>query len=233
MPAIVCELCGGSELKKQDGEYICLRCGTRYSLEEARKLLRIEVTQPVPKTKDPAAKLVNLIDQAAVHYAARNYTELMKTARSIIKERPDFVFGQLLLPYAQEGKAQRQSEASGRDNSATGCFGDAAEGLAEAVACEDTSLLPSSCAEALEKGFGIKSLWDEIAFLSKSALEFSPYTIDKMASALEHHFRFVDSESAKPLTDLWEALIDYEAKRATICAPPTPAAVQEIYLRRK
>ncbi len=39
MKALVCELCGGNDLVK-DGEYfICQHCGTKYTLEEAKKLL--------------------------------------------------------------------------------------------------------------------------------------------------------------------------------------------------
>ncbi len=38
MKAIVCELCGSNELIKEDGVFRCMYCGTRYTLEEARKL---------------------------------------------------------------------------------------------------------------------------------------------------------------------------------------------------
>ena len=39
MNAIVCELCGSNDIIKQDGLYVCQHCGTKYSLEEAKKLL--------------------------------------------------------------------------------------------------------------------------------------------------------------------------------------------------
>ena len=39
MKAIVCELCGSNDIIKQDGLYVCQHCGTKYSLEEAKKLL--------------------------------------------------------------------------------------------------------------------------------------------------------------------------------------------------
>lgn len=39
MRAIVCEMCGGRELLKQDDVYICQSCGTRYAPEEAKKLV--------------------------------------------------------------------------------------------------------------------------------------------------------------------------------------------------
>lgn len=39
MKAIVCELCGSNDIVKQGEFYICQHCGTKYSLEEAKKLL--------------------------------------------------------------------------------------------------------------------------------------------------------------------------------------------------
>lgn len=35
---MVCEICRGSDFVKRDGEFVCVKCGTRYPLEEAQKL---------------------------------------------------------------------------------------------------------------------------------------------------------------------------------------------------
>ena len=40
MSTTVCELCGGTEFRKEAGEFVCQKCGCRYSLEDARKLVR-------------------------------------------------------------------------------------------------------------------------------------------------------------------------------------------------
>lgn len=39
MKALVCEMCGSPDLLKSDGMYICQSCGTRYTVEEAKKLM--------------------------------------------------------------------------------------------------------------------------------------------------------------------------------------------------
>ena len=39
MKALVCELCGGNELIKQDGMFVCPHCGTKYTPEEAKRLI--------------------------------------------------------------------------------------------------------------------------------------------------------------------------------------------------
>lgn len=39
MKAMICEMCGGNNLIKEDGLFVCQNCGTKYTVEEARKLL--------------------------------------------------------------------------------------------------------------------------------------------------------------------------------------------------
>ena len=34
-----CEMCGGSDLVKQDGLFVCQHCGAKYTVEEARKMM--------------------------------------------------------------------------------------------------------------------------------------------------------------------------------------------------
>ena len=39
MKQLVCEMCGSTDLIKQDGVFVCQSCGTKYSLEEAKKMM--------------------------------------------------------------------------------------------------------------------------------------------------------------------------------------------------
>ncbi len=39
MKRMVCEMCGNTELLKQDGVFVCQSCGTQYSVEEAKKMM--------------------------------------------------------------------------------------------------------------------------------------------------------------------------------------------------
>ena len=61
MKAIVCEMCGSNDLIKQDGMYVCQNCGTKYSTEEAKKLL-VEVAGQVKI--DTTDELKNLYELA-------------------------------------------------------------------------------------------------------------------------------------------------------------------------
>ena len=46
LKALVCELCGGNELLKEGGLFVCQHCGTKYAPEEAKKLF-VEISNPV------------------------------------------------------------------------------------------------------------------------------------------------------------------------------------------
>ena len=39
MKALVCEMCTSNDIVKQDGLYVCQNCGTKYSIEEAKKMM--------------------------------------------------------------------------------------------------------------------------------------------------------------------------------------------------
>ncbi len=45
MKRLTCEMCGGTDLIKQDGVFVCQSCGVKYSLEEARKMMIEGVVQ--------------------------------------------------------------------------------------------------------------------------------------------------------------------------------------------
>ena len=62
MKQLTCEMCGSTDLMKQDGVFICQSCGTKYSVEEARKMMvegTVDVTGSTVKV-DTSAELANL-----------------------------------------------------------------------------------------------------------------------------------------------------------------------------
>lgn len=85
MKKIVCELCEGTEFTKEGGVFICHGCGTRYSLEEARRMMR-EVdgdaapvvgapTIGVPVSNTNQQQLENILILASTAYEASNLQE--------------------------------------------------------------------------------------------------------------------------------------------------------------
>lgn len=62
MKQLTCEMCGSTDLMKQDGVFVCQSCGTKYSVEEARKMMvegTVDVTGSTVKV-DTSAELANL-----------------------------------------------------------------------------------------------------------------------------------------------------------------------------
>lgn len=65
MKALTCEMCGSTNLLKQDGVFVCQSCGTKYSVEEAKKMM-VEGTVDVQGTVkvDTSDELKNLYEVA-------------------------------------------------------------------------------------------------------------------------------------------------------------------------
>jgi len=83
MKQFVCEMCGSSDLIKQDGVFVCQSCGCKYSLEEARKIISdgtIDVTGSTVKV-DNSDEINNLYELArrargnGDHQNAKKYYE--------------------------------------------------------------------------------------------------------------------------------------------------------------
>ena len=39
MKRLTCEMCGSNDVIKQEGLFVCQSCGTKYSVEEAKKMM--------------------------------------------------------------------------------------------------------------------------------------------------------------------------------------------------
>ena len=82
MKQLTCEMCGSTDLMKQDGVYICQTCGTKYSVEEAKKMMvegtvdvsgstvKVDISDEVEKLYQIArrAKDENNSENAAKYY---------------------------------------------------------------------------------------------------------------------------------------------------------------------
>ena len=96
MKRLVCEMCGGSELVKQDGVFVCQNCGTKYSVEEAKKMMvegavTVEGTVSVEGTVkvDKSEELKNLYILARRAKEADNSENACKYYNEIVLKDPD------------------------------------------------------------------------------------------------------------------------------------------------
>lgn len=86
MKALRCELCGGNELEKRDGMYVCPFCNTRYTVEEAQKLI---ITNPI--LIDSSKDVENWLVLAERAYAAGNLDEANSYYRKVLEKDPNNV----------------------------------------------------------------------------------------------------------------------------------------------
>lgn len=90
MNRFTCEICGSTDLMKQDGVFVCQSCGTKYSTEEARKMMAegtVDVTGTIKV--DDSAKVANYYIIAENAYNASNSKESESYCNRIIEIEPN------------------------------------------------------------------------------------------------------------------------------------------------
>ena len=83
MKALVCEMCGSANVIKEDGLFVCQYCKTKYSVEEAKKMM-IEGTVKI----DHSDELRNLYELARRAKADNNSENAQKYYEQIIIKDP-------------------------------------------------------------------------------------------------------------------------------------------------
>ena len=80
MKQIVCEMCGSTDIQKEDGVYVCKGCGCKYSLEDAKKMM-VEV--------DNTKKLANLYERARKSLEVDDLEHAAEYYKQILDENPN------------------------------------------------------------------------------------------------------------------------------------------------
>lgn len=90
MKPLTCEMCGSTNLLKQDGVFVCQSCGTKYSVEEAKKMM-VEGTVSVEGTVriDTSSELQNLYQIARRAKDSNNSENAQKYYDMILVKDPN------------------------------------------------------------------------------------------------------------------------------------------------
>ena len=78
MQAMVCELCGSNDIVKQDGVYVCQHCGTKYSVEEAKKLIGVVKIDKTDETEKLLVLARRAKDENNEENAAKYYDMVLR-----------------------------------------------------------------------------------------------------------------------------------------------------------
>ncbi len=104
MKALVCEMCASPNLIKKDGMYVCENCGTRYTVEEARKMM-IDGTVDVQGTVkvDNSAFVQKYLANARRAKEKEDWEETEKYYNMVEQNDPDNIEA---IFYSSYGKAK-------------------------------------------------------------------------------------------------------------------------------
>lgn len=87
MKKITCEMCGSTDLIKKDGVFECQSCGTKYSVEEAKKMMvegKVDVSGSIVKVDD-SNKIENYLTMAQNAFDSSNQQEAENYCNRIIE----------------------------------------------------------------------------------------------------------------------------------------------------
>lgn len=100
MKKLTCEMCGNTDLIKQDGVFVCQSCGTKYSVEEAKKMM-VEGTVDVKGTVkvDDSEELNNLYVIARRARDENNANDAYKYYEMILLKEPTSWEATFFVPY--------------------------------------------------------------------------------------------------------------------------------------
>lgn len=91
MKRLTCEICGSTDLIKQDGVFVCQSCGCKYTVEEVKKMMiegTVDVSGSTVKV-DTSAKLQNLYTLARRAKDENNVCDAVKYYHEIRLEDPN------------------------------------------------------------------------------------------------------------------------------------------------
>lgn len=91
MKRLTCEMCGSTDLIKQDGVFVCQTCGCKYSIEEAKKMMvegTVDVSGSTVKV-DNKRKIENLRTLADRAKAEGDTETAAKYFEELLKEDPN------------------------------------------------------------------------------------------------------------------------------------------------
>lgn len=92
MKRLICEMCGDSNLIKDNGVFVCQSCGCKYSLEEAKKMMVEGVVEVTGTVKvDNTEQIENMLVNARRTYKDGRYQEAQNLYKQVLAEEPNNV----------------------------------------------------------------------------------------------------------------------------------------------
>lgn len=89
MKQLVCEMCGSTDLIKDDGVFVCQSCGCKYSVEEAKRMMVEGVVEVQGTVKVDNTQLIgNYLSMAQNAADSNNQSEAEDYANKVLELEP-------------------------------------------------------------------------------------------------------------------------------------------------
>lgn len=92
MKQLKCEMCGGTDLIKQDGVFVCQSCGVKYSVEEAKRMM-VEISGNItidnPIEVKGIAKSDTMLENAMNTFNQGSYAEAYRLFTDVLNMEPN------------------------------------------------------------------------------------------------------------------------------------------------
>ena len=172
MKQLTCEMCGSTDLLKQDGVFVCQTCGTKYSVEEAKKMMIDGVVEVSGTVKvDDSEKITTFMSIAENAYTSNNLAETEAYCNKIIEIDPSNADAWLL-----KGKAAgwQSSLANSRMDEAIVCFKKAISFSSEEAVDQTMELLGEELeVSVIPKKFVTHAVFEELQKISTALVKLS------------------------------------------------------------
>lgn len=118
MNQLTCEMCGGTDLVKQDGVFICQTCGCKYTVEEAKRMM-VEGTVDVKGTVqiDNSAFVTKQLANARRALEKTDWEEVEKYYNLVEQNEPHNIeavfyssYGKAMLSLTEDDRFKRQQK---------------------------------------------------------------------------------------------------------------------------
>ena len=117
LKALTCEMCGSTDMIKQGGVFVCQSCGTKYSLEEAKKMMiagTVNVAGTV--TVDNSSFVKKSLDNARRALKKDDWEEVEKYYNLVERENPNCIEAVFFSAFAKAMYSLFDAEYFKRNN---------------------------------------------------------------------------------------------------------------------
>lgn len=176
MKALTCEMCGSTNLLKQDGVFVCQSCGTKYSVEEAKKMM-VEGTVDVKGTVkvDTSDELKNLYEVARRAKDSDNSENATKYYEMILVKDPSSWEANFYVVYIR-AMSCKIAEIMTAANNITNCVGSV------------LGLVKDNITDPEEQHKIIEELYDRVSFIGNMLFNAAKSHYDSIDAMIKNKF---------------------------------------------